>query len=288
MFAFVWPGLLRGEAEPVSGRIVFQGRDHTGYGIFTMRGDGTDMRVVEIPIARSLGFPRLSPDGKLLAFIAESDDGVEDLYLADADGSDPRVIAPSPEEPEGAPGWSPDGASIVYSSRRDGNWEIYRVRPDGTGLRRLTNDAAFDAAPVWSPDGADLIAFSSDRGGVDSHLYLMNSDGTGVRRLTSGDDEAVPDWSPDGRLIAYAGFSGGNADIWVIGVDGSDPHRLTTASLFQYTPRWSPDGRWIAFEGYVGDNPDIFIVHPDGNALRRLTHAGRYAGSPAWFPVRPT
>ena len=89
-------------------------------------------------------------------------------------------------------------------------------------------------------------------------------------------------------MIAYAGFSGGNADIWVIRADGSNPRRLTTGAIFQYTPRWSPDGRWIAFEGYVGDNPDIFIVHPDGSAVRRLTSSGLYSGSPAWFPALPT
>ena len=289
LFAFVWPGVLRGDAERVTGWIVFQGRDDSGYGIFTMRGDGADVRVVDIPIPRSLGFPRLSPDGRFLAFIAEADDGSEDLYVADADGSDPRVIAPSPGEPEGAPSWSPDGRSIAYSSRRDGNWEIYTVRLDGTGLMRLTDDAAFDAAPAWSPDGSGTIAFSSDRGGVDSHLYLMHSDGSRVRRLTSGDDEAVPDWSPDGKRIAYAGFSRGNADIWVIDADGSDPRRLTMGSLFQYTPRWSPDGLWIAFEGYLGDNPDIFVVHADGTASRRLTRSGRYAGAPAWYPAdRPS
>jgi Tol biopolymer transport system component len=288
LFVFVWPGFLGRGAEPVEGRLVFQGRDESGYGIFTMRGDGADVRAVSIPIERSLGFPRFSPDGRFLAFIAESEDGSEDLYVADASGRDPKVIAPSPGAPEGAPAWAPDGSAIAFSTRRDGNWEIYSVRPDGTDLKRLTNDPAFDAAPAWAPDGSGIIAFSSDRGGVDSHLYVMARDGSGVQRLTNGDDEAVPDWSPDGSMIAYAGFSGGNADIWVRRADGSSPRRLTTGTIFQYTPRWSPDGRWIAFEAYVGDNPDIFIVHPDGSAIRRLTSSGLYSGSPAWFTSVPT
>lgn len=287
LLGFLWPGLLRDRGEQARGWLVFQGRDDTGYGIFTMDAAGRNVRPVSISIPRSVGFPRYSPDGRFLAFVAESDDGVEDLYVADAAGSDPRVVAPSPGQPEGSPAWSPDGATIAFSSRRDGNWEIYSVRPDGTDLTRLTRDDAFDSAPAWSPDGSGTIAFSSNRGGVDSHLYLMARDGSDVRRLTFGDDEAVPDWSPDGRLIAYAGFSRGNADIWVIEADGSNRRRLTRGGTFEYTPRWSPDGRWIAFEAYVGETPDIFLIHADGSASRRLTRSGRYSGSPAWRPLPP-
>ena len=188
----VRPDLLRDRVERASGLLVFQGRDDTGYGIFTMDlGSGRHPPPAgPDPIGRS-GFPRYSPDGGRLAFVAASDDGIEDLYIADPDGSNPRVVAASPGEPEGAPAWSPDGSTIAFSSRRDGNWEIYTVRPDGTDLRRLTRNEAFDAAPAWSPDGSGTIAFASDRGGVDSHLYLMADDGSGVRRLTSGDDEGV-------------------------------------------------------------------------------------------------
>ena len=283
----IWPGLLRDQVERASGLLVFQGRDDTGYGIFTMDVNSREIGIVSVPIPRSVGFPRYSPDGGSLAFVAESDDGVEDLYIAGSDGSRPRVLAASPGQPEGSPAWSPDGQTIAFSSRRDGNWEIYTVRSDGRELRRLTRNEAFDASPAWSPDGSGTIAFSSDRDGVDSHLYLMALDGSGVRQLTFGDDEASPDWSPDGRRIVFAGFSGGNADIWVIDVDGSSARRLTRSEIFEYTPRWSPDGRWIAFEGYLGDAPDIFVMRPDGSGSRRLTPSGGYAGSPAWRPLPP-
>ncbi len=283
----VWPGRLRDRVERASGLLVFQGRDDTGYGIFTIDLASGKIDILPVPIPRSVGFPRYSPDGEHLAFVAAADDGIEDLYISDPDGSNPRTVAASPGEPEGAPAWSPDGSTIVFSSRRDGNWEIYTVRSDGTELRRLTQNEAFDAAPVWSPDGSGMIAFASDRGGVDSHLYLMADDGSGVRRLTFGDDEGSPDWSPDGRRIVYAGFSSGNADIWTIGADGTDARRLTRSEIFEYTPRWSPDGRWIAFEGYLGDAPDIFVMRPDGSATTRLTPTGRYSGSPAWRPLPP-
>lgn len=285
---FGWPGPLRPPPPRIEGSLIFQGRDDDGYGIFTIGADGEHLTAVPIPIARSIGFPRYSPDGGAIAFIAESEDGVEDLYVAAADGSSPRVLAPSLSEPEGAPSWAPDGETIAFASRRDGNWEIYSVGRDGTGLTRLTDHDAFDAAPAWAPDGSGRIAFSSDRGGVDSHVYLMRSDGSDVTQLTFGDDEAVPDWSPDASSIAYAGFSGGNADIWVIDADGTDARRLGSDPLFEYTPRWSPDGRWIAFEAYLADTPDLFVMDPAGDGRRRLTASGRYAGAPAWMPAVPT
>lgn len=288
LILFGWPGPLRPSLPSADGSLIFQGRDDDGYGIFTMRADGGGLRALPIPMAGSMGFPRYAPEGDAIAFIAESADGVEDLYIAAADGSDPRVIAPSPSEPEGAPSWSPDGETIAFASRRDGDWEIYSVRRDGTGLMRLTNHDAFDSAPAWAPDGSGRIAFSSDRGGVDSHVYVMRSDGSGVTQLTFGDDEAVPDWSPDARSIAYAGFSDGNADIWMIDADGSHPRRLGSDPFFEYTPRWSPDGRWIAFEAYLSDSPDIFVMDPRGRSRQRLTRSGRYAGAPAWLPGVPT
>jgi TolB protein len=280
---FVWPGLLGGD-EP-SGIIVFQGADDDGYGIFTVPARGGRVQPLPIATDSSAGFPRYSPDGRSIAYVAEDSTGTEDLFVSDADGRNVRSLAPSPGQPEGAPAWSPDGSSIVFATRRDGDWEIYAVRADGSALTRLTNDPAFDSSPVFSPDGG-AIAFTSDRGDPeeDSHVFRMNVDGTGVRQITSGEDESVPDFSPDGRRIAYVGFTGGNADIWISQTDGSAPERITSAEMFEHTPRWSPDGRWIAYEGYVERFPDLYLMRSDGSGPRRLTNTGGYAGAPAWRP----
>jgi TolB protein len=80
-----------------------------------------------------------------------------------------------------APGFSPDGRKIAFMSRRDGNWEIYVINPDGSGLRRLTNDPAEDGLPTWSPDGR-VLAFISNRGGSWS-VWVMTPTGNGQREL---------------------------------------------------------------------------------------------------------
>jgi Tol biopolymer transport system component len=66
-------------------------------------------------------------------------------------------------------------------SMRDGNWEIYVVNSDGTGLKRLTKDPAIDGLPTWSPDGS-YIAFLSNRGG-EWAIWAIRPDGSGLRRL---------------------------------------------------------------------------------------------------------
>lgn len=89
-----------------------------------------------------------------------------------------------------APALSPDGQKIVFMSRREGNWEVYLVNADGSGLLRLTDDPAEDGLPTWSPDG-NAIAFVSNRGGPWA-VWAMLPDGSGQRQLFTMEG------SPDG------------------------------------------------------------------------------------------
>jgi TolB protein len=283
---FGWPGFLRSDGEP-TGVIAFQGRDADGYGIFTVSARGGSVRQLPIPLKESIAFPRCSPDGRLLAVIGEDASGKEDLFITDAAGRNPRALSPSPGRREGAPAWAPAGDRIAFASDRDGNWEIYDVRTDGTGLRRLTNDPAQDLAPAYSSDG-QRIAFSSDRTADNElHLFVMNADGRGTHQITFGASEAAPDFSPDGKRIAFVSQTNGEADIWIADADGSNAHPVSAeARIFEYTPRWSPDGEWIAYERYGGEYPDVFLIRPDGTGRRRLTDTGSYAGSPSWRSAR--
>ncbi len=80
-----------------------------------------------------------------------------------------------------APATSPNGRYIVFMSQRDGNWEIYRINADGSGLRRLTKNAANDGLPVWTGDSRSIL-FVSDRAGSWG-MYAMNADGSRQRLL---------------------------------------------------------------------------------------------------------
>jgi TolB protein len=96
------------------------------------------------------------------------------------------------------------GQRVAFMSARDGNWEVYRVNMDGSGLQRLTSNAAQDGLPTWAPDGSS-IAFVSNRGGGWA-VWVMNADGDNQRKLFdledgygSGDHDWITErisWAP--------------------------------------------------------------------------------------------
>jgi TolB protein len=92
-----------------------------------------------------------------------------------------------------APALEPAGKKVAFMSRRDGNWEIYTVKADGSGLQRLTDEPAEDGLPVWSPDGRHL-AFVSRRDG-EWAIWVMQGDGSNLKKLVTMAG------SPDGQVL---------------------------------------------------------------------------------------
>ena len=93
-------------------------------------------------------------------------------------------------------------SQITFTSKRDGNLEIYVMDSDGTNQKRLTAIQGDDNFPDWSPDGTK-IAFVSNRNGGFVQIHVMDADGKNPIRLTDGLWESYPDWSPDGQKIAF-------------------------------------------------------------------------------------
>ena len=182
---------------------------------------------------------------------------------------------------------SPAGR-IAFASDRDGNFEIYVMNADGSGVTRLTNNPASDGAPAWSPDGS-RIAFVSERDG-NVEIYVMNADGTGQTRLTNNPDgDQVPVWSPDGGQIAfYSDIRDGidilNSGIYVMNADGSGVTGLSNDPAFDYAPDWSPDGSKIAFISSREGNYDLYVMNADGSGVTKLTDDLPWHAYPAWSP----
>ena len=117
------------------------------------------------------------------------------------------VSPPAATQPAATQTPSATGSLIVFYSERDGNAEIYTMRPDGSDQRRLTTNQFEDTAPAWSPDGSQ-ITFISDRDDPQPvacfphctyQLYAINADGSDERRLAETEFTTHhPDWHPDG------------------------------------------------------------------------------------------
>jgi TolB protein len=185
------------------------------------------------------------------------------------------------------------GGVIVFYSDRDGNPEIYSIRPDGSGLTRLTHDPGFDDSPAISPDGT-RIAFLTARHdpsprfpNLKYELYIMDMDGGNPQRLTVTETaEGHPAWSPDGsRILFDADYDAdGFAEIYTIEPDGSNLMRLTSSAANDQFADWSPDGAQIAFSSDRNGNWDIFVMNADSSNQRPLTDGPDWELFPAWSP----
>ena len=137
------------------------------------------------------------------------------------------------------PSWLQDGR-ISFISDRDGDFEIYVMNSDGSGVTQLTHNQASDGIPSWSPDER-RIAFTSDRDG-DFEIYVMNSDGSSVTQLTRNDAvDSYGAWSPDGQRIAFASDRDGDFEIYIMNPDGSDVRQLTHNETNDFLGNWLPE-----------------------------------------------
>ncbi|MFW6201610.1 MAG: hypothetical protein ACOC8B_03465, partial [Gemmatimonadota bacterium] len=183
------------------------------------------------------------------------------------------------------PVWSADGERILFYANRAGNFDLYSVRPDGSELRRLTDDPRDEVEPAWSPDGS-RIAFAIDEGENRYRLWIMSVTGSASRpeRLAPAEMRAAgPAWAPDGARIAFAGTDDDNTDIYLVGPDGGEPRRLTRDAARDLRPAWSPDGSRIAFQSDRGGHYRIWVMDAEGGDLRPVTGDGN-AVTPAWSP----
>jgi len=175
------------------------------------------------------------------------------------------------------------GGCIVFDSDSSGNWDIYLMNSDGSGLTNLTRHPANDGDPVWSPDGR-RIAFDSDRDG-NWEVYVMNADGSEVTRLTNhAADDDSPAWLSDGQRVAFKSNRDGNWEIYVMRVDGSGLTNLTNHLADDRLPAWSPDGRRVAFTSDRDGNWEIHVMNTDGSGIANLTNHPAEDWFPAWSP----
>lgn len=173
------------------------------------------------------------------------------LYVSNADGTNEHPLV-TPADMDYDATWSADGASIVFTSERNGSADLYRVKPDGSALERLTDSPAYDDQAALSPDGKHVV-FVSTRADGTADLFTLDIATKVTKALTKGPGgDFRPSWSPDGKWIAFSSDRTSNLP--------------------------SAHGRWERLQ-----LAELYIIHPDGSALTRLTPHGNFCGSPKWM-----
>ncbi len=193
-----------------------------------------------------------------------------------------RVERPDPPAGEGR---------IAFISKRDDNWEIYTMRPDGSDARNLTTHPAGDHVPRWIAGGS-RVAFRSQRSNEEGgwerwEVVLDGSDAERVpmpARLNNPDVGTFPEVHPGGSYLVNAAGREGEQDSYVWRYDGGGERVLAPAAGLDYRPLFSPDGTRVLFISERDGNPEVYIVGFDGRGLTRLTESpgiDRYA---RWSP----
>lgn len=286
------------EAGPdLPGRLAFHSARSGSYEIYSMNGDGTDLRQLTETGGRGDIEPDYSPDGTTIAFSSSRDhEYLVQLYVMDADGGNQRrLMDPVAGDQLGAR-WSPDGEWIAFYSNVDGNLEVYKVRKDATDLTNLSNHENNDYMPYWSPEGERLV-FVSERDG-NRELYVMNSDGSNQVRLTNNFfDDVQPRWSPDGTSLLFTSTRDGLDNLYlmdappedVAGPIDQDVDLLTFPGFNDATPAWAAGGTLIVFSSdrnspETGENWELFVMTADGSQVRQLTDDPEPDRFPTWTP----
>jgi Tol biopolymer transport system component len=188
---------------------------------------------------------------------ADEDSGASIVYTLPASGGTPKRV--TAKGPSYLHGWSPDGRGLVFTGRRNGDFDVYRISAKGGEEIRLTSARGLDDGPEYSPDGR-YIYFNSVRSGR-MQIWRMRSDGSSQQQITN---DAFNNWfphiSPNGKWMAYIAFPADVAAddhpfykhvlIRLMPVGGGPARVIAYVYGGQGTinvPSWSPDGKRLAF-----------------------------------------
>ena len=245
--------------------------------------DGAATR--SITTGRGALSPAWSPTGKAVVFTVLGNTGTQVQELDVRTGST-RRISQIRAGLNITPVYQPRGNAILYSQGSGYGTDLVLAGLDSSKPKKLTIGRGTDnTSPSYSPDGTQ-IAFISGKSGS-PQVYIMDADGSNVQLLTPykagvRSYRASPDWSPDGRAIAYE-QQNGNFQVWMIDLRDRVPKQLTSEGENE-DPSWAPDGRHIVFTSTRSSEKQLWIMDTESGRARQLTHT-KGARLAAWSPI---
>ena len=196
---------------------------------------------------RAYTYPQLSPDGTRLALDVR--DEQHDIWIWDfARETLTRLTFDAARD--SYPRWTPDGRRVVFSSLRDGTWNLLWKAADGTGgVERLAESPNGLQPYAFSPDGTQLVFLDMNPGGTGSDLGVrsMDADGTSEPLLVTEFNEVNAEISPNGLWLAYQSDASGQYEVYVRPFPDIDSGRWQISRGGGTRPLWSPDGRELFY-----------------------------------------
>jgi Tol biopolymer transport system component len=198
-----------------------------------------------------------------------------------------RITSSPADDSEPSWGWFGSNCNepgIAFQSNRDGDYDIWIMRPDGSSVQKLTNNRANDNSPAWLKNEGAII-FESDRTGS-MEIYSMAPDGSQQTRLTHNRTyDGNPAWSARG--IVFESNRDGNLEIWVMDRDGSNVQQLTRGPRDHRNPSWyqSEEGNdYLTFDALYGRNTEIGRLALGTNKTDLLSRSPHEDSAPVFAP----
>ncbi len=223
--------------SPVENKIAFSTYfpENDNYDIFLMNDNGESKEnLTNTPSYEK--FPQFSPDGSFIIYQGWNKGNMDIFFLSLLDKNRINISrnASSNDIISHGNAISPDGQSIVFTSERDSDRNIYLMKINGTTLEQLTFDKANDYEPVFSPDG-DAIVFTSERDG-NKEIYFFDLKTRNLKNLTNNSfDDWNPRFYPDGRKIVFQTIRDGNWEIYSMNLNGSRQTNITNHPSTDYS-----------------------------------------------------
>ena len=248
-----------------------------------------------------------SADGqRLIGSVMQPGDSTHHTYTLRVDGTEIRKINDKGED--ACSYFFPDGKRILWTSTRDnldmpkGNWsdandypqgaELYTSKPDGSDVKRLTNNKAYDAEASISPDGKWIVFTRQTDGKLD--LWRMKTDGSEQRQITHTDEaqEGGSFYLPDSETIIYRAWNradqaqrGRPMTIYTIKHDGTGTNQVTMDPGLNWAPHPAPDGVHFAYVRMAEPgNFEVFVMNMRTREKRQLTFNKAFDGYPSFSP----
>jgi TolB protein len=206
------------------------------------------------------------------------------ICIINADGTGFRRLTTDDNKQHYYPSLSPDGKSVVYAEFRQANiYEIYEMNIATDGVVQLTDRLGNLNAPEISPNGKFIIFKLSSANTNKDIIWMMDRDGQNAEKISRvvGWD---PTWSPDGKYILFASDMDGAIQLYRVGVNGKDLHRVSNLPAITGRSDWSPDGQFIVTYSGGPWKHEVYIMTADGLNAHVLSPAGGNAQGPSFSP----
>jgi Tol biopolymer transport system component/DNA-binding winged helix-turn-helix (wHTH) protein len=246
------------------------------YGLFLFSIDTGERKRLTFPPAGSPGDggPVVSPDGKRLAFFRFNKFDSAEVYVVPSAGGEPKRLTFDDRQIHGLT-WTADSTQIIFSTDPHGGdvFSLWRVRADGGRPEPLIGFGENLRFPSVSRQGSRLAYTPSVS---DANIWRVDGVGSDhkstqpAKLMASTRHDTAPQYSPDGKRIAFVSDRSGKYEFWICDSEGHNPYQLLSdGKTGAYS--WSPDGQRIAFDSSNTGRADIYVMSAEGGVPRQLT-----------------